>query len=138
MSIFEDYGYDRKTTRPGRPPVRHWDVRITLNKSGHENRYVCRFGFLNKAAEVFGTKPFIEVTSVKKLPKRIYFRLHDEKVKNAHKLCTNSNSTSSNLYTSITPTEGEEKIYRMSWINNTYSLKFDEEAGFYYIENETV
>ena len=131
--------YDTKVTRTGRPPVKHWDVRITLNKCGHENRYVFRFGFLNKAAEVFGAKPFIEVSSVKKLPKRIYFKLHDEKVnRNAHKLCTNSHSSTSNLYTSITPVEGEEKIYRMNWINNTYSLKFDEEAGYYYIENETI
>ena len=114
---------------------RNYDVRVSLNRSG-ENKSVIRFGFLNQGARVFAKSKYIEVSDVVKLPNRIYFRVFDEKVNpNVHALSNNFNSRSKNLYTSITPSEKAEKIYRMNWITRTYTLKFDEECSLYYIEN---
>ena len=119
-----------------KPANRNYDVRVTLNKSGG-NRHVIRFGFLNQGARVFAKSKYIEVSDVEKLPNRIYFRVFDEKVNpNVHVLSNNYKSRSKNLYTSMTPSEKAEKIYRMKWINGTYTLKFDEECSLYYIEND--
>ncbi len=113
---------------------RLYDVRITLNKSGGD-RFAIRFGFLNDAVKAFKGKTYAQVSKVEKLPTRIYFRLFDNKANlDAHKLCTNSHSETSNLYMTITPTTEAEKIYRTKWIGKEFKIKFDSEHALYYIE----
>lgn len=115
---------------------RTYDVRITLNKSG-SGRFAIRFGFLNEAVKAFGGAAYIQVSKVEKLPNQIYFRVFDNKANlDAHKLCTNSKSETSNLYTTITPTEAAEKIYRTKWVGKTFKIKYDKENGLYYIDQE--
>lgn len=113
---------------------RLYDVRITLNKAGGD-RFAIRFGFLNDAVKAFKGKPYAQVSKVEKLPTKIYFRLFDNKANlDAHKLCTNSHSETSNLYMTITPTNEAEKIYRTKWIGKEFKIKFDSEYDLYYIE----
>lgn len=119
-----------------RHSARNYDVRITLNKAG-TGRQAIRFGFLNKGAEAFTSDKFIEVSDVEKMADRIYFRASAEKTSaNAHALSSSRNSSTNNRYASLTPSRKAEKIYRMKWINGTYELKFDDECGLYYIEND--
>ena len=113
---------------------RLYDVRITLNKAGGD-RFAIRFGFLNNAVKAFKDKTYAQVSKVEKLPTKIYFRLFDNKANlDAHKLCTNSHSETSNLYMTITPTTEAEKIYRTKWIGKEFKIKFDSENDLYYIE----
>lgn len=113
---------------------RLYDVRITLNKCGGD-RFAIRFGFLNEAVRAFKGKSYAQVSKVEKLPTKIYFKLFDNKANlDAHKLCTNSHSETSNLYMTITPTAEAEKIYRTKWIGKDFKIKFDASYGLYYIE----
>jgi len=131
MNINElfDNRQGRKVSNP-----RLYDVRITLNKCGG-NRFAIRFGFLNGAVTAFKGKSYAQVSKVEKLPTKIYFRLFDSKANlDAHKLCTNSRSESSNLFMTITPTTEAEKIYRTKWIGKDFKIKFDKDYGLYYIE----
>lgn len=114
---------------------REYDVRVTLNRSG-SGRFVIRFGFLNDAVKVFDKKPYVQVSQVEKLADFIYFKPMDEKVPGAHKLCTNSNSTTTNLYAAITPSEAAEKIYRAKWVGKTFKVQIDDECGLYYISQK--
>lgn len=133
MNINEIFD-NRQSRKPAN--TRTYDVRITLNKSGF-GRFVIRFGFLNDAVNDFSGNTYIQVSRVDKLPNRIYFRLFPNKANlDVHKLCTNSNSGTSNLYTAITPTEAAEKIYRAKWIGKTFKIKHDDEYDLYYIEQE--
>lgn len=113
---------------------RLYDVRITLNKSGGD-RFAIRFGFLNNAVKAFEGKSYAQVSRVDKLPTRIYFKAFDAKANlDAHKLSTNSKSTTSNLYMTITPSPEVEKIYRTRWIGKEFRIKFDNDVKLYYIE----
>lgn len=122
--------------RHGKAPSnsRTYDVRITLNKNGGE-RFAIRFGFLNNAIKALNGKAYAQVSNVEKLKTRIYFRTFDHKANlDAHKLSTNSHSRASNLYMTITPTAGAEKIYRSMWIGKEFSIKYDAYNELYYIE----
>ena len=114
------------------PAHRAYDVRVTLNRSG-SGRFRIRFGFLNDAVKAFDNKPYMQASQVEKLADYIYFKPVDKKVPGAQKLCTNSNSTTTNLYASITPSEAAEKIYRAKWVGKTFKIQLDEECGLYYI-----
>ncbi len=115
---------------------RNYDVRITLNKNG-SGRFAIRFGFLNEAVKAFSGKTYIQVSRVDKLPNQIYFRLFDDKANlDAHKLCTNSKAKTTNLYTTITPTEAVEKIYRAKWVGKTFKIKYDKQCDLYFINQE--
>jgi len=123
-------------------PKPTFDVKMTLNRRGKDISMAIRFSFQRKAAEVFSGMSCIEISSVKKSPKRIYFRAYEEdgsklraQGKKVYKLCANTNSKSNCRYAMLTPIGGEEKIYRMNWVNNPYSIEYDEENGAYYIEN---
>lgn len=125
--------FDNRQVKKASNP-RLYDVRITLNKCGGD-RFAIRFGFLNNAVKAFKGKSYVQVSKVEKLPTKIYFRLFDSRANlDAHKLCTNSHSEISNLYTTITPTAEAEKIYRTKWIGKDFKIKFDEGFGLYYIE----
>lgn len=133
MNINEIFD-NRQSRRVANP--RTYDVRITLNKSG-SGRFAIRFGFLNEAVKAFGGKTYIQASKVEKLPTKIYFRLFDNKANlDAHKLCTNSKSETSNLYMTITPSEADEKIYRAKWVGKTFKLKYDSDNSLYYITQE--
>lgn len=113
---------------------RTYDVRITLNKSGHE-RSVIRFGFINSAAEAFGTKPFIEASDIEYTKDRIYFRTHDEKVNaNVHTLSSNGKTRTDSCYFAFTPSDKAEKMYRMNWIGKLFPVLFDDENGLFFID----
>ena len=116
---------------------RTYDVRVTLNKSGSKG-FVIRFGFINKAAEAFNGKTYIQMSRVDKLPNRIYFKLFDSRANlDAHKLSTSKKeSSTSNIYATMTPSPAAEKIYRAKWIGKTFNIKFDEDARLYYIEQD--
>ena len=125
---------NRQVKRRSNP--RTYDVRITLNKSGAKG-FVVRFGFLNEAVEAFKGKAFIQVSKVEVFPDRIYFKLFEDRANlDAHKLCSNSKSETSNLYTTILPSSEAEKIYRAKWINKTFNIQFDDECEHYYIAQE--
>lgn len=128
--------FDDRTTGKGTYiPKRTYDVRITLNKNGHEDGFSVRFGFLNKASKVFSQMPYIQVSNVEKSQDAIYFRSHNAKnFLDVYKLSSNSKSQASNCYTAFKPSAAQEKIYRLKWINKTFSLKYDESCGLYYIE----
>lgn len=112
---------------------RNYDVRITLNKSGSD-RFVIRFGFLNNAVKAFGCAKYAQASKVEALPSRIYFRTANTKENlDMHKLSTNSNSKTTNLYMTVTPSDQAEKIYRAKWVNKTFNIRFDEEVGLYFI-----
>lgn len=132
--------FDNRQSRTSNP--RNYDVRITLNKSGtykRADRFVIRFGFLNEAVKAFFGKDYIQVSKVEALPDRIYFRTSNSRDNlDMHKLLTNSNSKATNLYTTITPSDQAEKIYRAKWINKTFDIQFDSEVGLYYITLESV
>ena len=120
------------------PAKRTYDVRITINKSG-EKKQTIRFGLLNKAADEANKYKFCEVSDVEYLKSRIYFRFHNEqKNRNAHKLST-SKSKNGNVgkayYFGITPTDRQEKQYRMNWVGKTYHVQYDEDNQMFYIEN---
>ena len=111
-----------------------YDVRITLNKAG-KGRQAIRFGFINKAASVFGEHAFIEASYVERMRERIYFRSHSEKVSaNVHVLSSNGRTRKDSCYFTITPSNEAEKIYRMSWIGKTFPLLYDTENELYYID----
>ena len=126
-------------TRPS-PTKRTYDVRITLNKSG-DKRHVIRFGFINDAAKLLQKWEYIEPSTVllENAPNRIYFRQHPIKThRNVYKLSISNNKSSKKegCYFSFTPDEKSEKKYRMSWINNTFKILYDEENDLYYIEKK--
>lgn len=130
--IFED-----RTPKTGkRPPMkRTYDVRVTLNKNGKNQRFSIRFGFLNEAARIFGEKDFIQVSNVTKMQDRIYFKSHDEKTYlDVYKLSSSTGAEGNGRYMSITPSAAEEKIYRLKWIGKTFNLKYDDDNSLYYIE----
>lgn len=92
---------------------------------------------MNESIKAFNGKSYIQVSKVEKMPDRIYFRLFDNREYiDTHKLVTNSKATTSNLYTTITPTSNEEKIYRAKWINKEFKLCRDENNELFYIELE--
>lgn len=118
------------------PVARHrtYDVRVTLNKSGHKKQ-VIRFGFINQAAEEFGRYPFIEASNIEYIKDRIYFRSHEEKINgNVHKLSCNGKSITYSCYFSFTPSDKAEKMYRMNWIGKLFPLRWDPENELYYID----
>jgi len=120
--------------RNHKPTHRTYDVRITLNKSGH-GKPVVRFGFLNEAAKIFGENPFIEASDVEYIKDRIYFKTHVEKVNNnVHTLSSNGKSRADSCYFALTPSDKAEKIYRMNWIGKLFPLFWDEENELYYID----
>lgn len=115
--------------------VRTYDVRITLNKSGH-GKPVIRFGFINNAAKTFGAKPFIEASNIEYTKDRIYFRMHDEKINaNVHVLSSNGKTHLDSCYFTITPSDKAEKMYRMNWIGKLFPLFYDSENELYYIDS---
>lgn len=116
---------------------RTYDVRITLNKSGDNRPFVIRFGFINSAARIFGTHPFIEASDIEYTKDKVYFRTHEEKAhKNIHTLSSNGKTRQDSCYFAMTPpTERVEKIYRANWIGKTFNLSFDDINQLYYIEN---
>ena len=123
--------FDNRKARTSNP--RNYDVRITLNKSGSD-RFVIRFGFLNNAVKAFGGAKYAQASKVEALPSRIYFRTANTKENlDMHKLSTNSNSKTTNLYMAVTPSDQAEKIYRAKWVNKTFNIRFDEEVGLYFI-----
>lgn len=133
--------YETGSGTRGKTPEPTWDVKVTLNRRGEGKNMAIRFSFRRKAAEVFSRMSCIEISSVKKSPKRIYFKVYEEdgaklraQGRRAFKLCVNTNSKSNCRYAMLTPIGGEEKIYRMNWVNNTYSIEYDEKYGLYYIE----
>lgn len=112
---------------------RTWDVRITLNKSGTESRNMkVRFGFINKAAEVFHAGQYIAMSEPVK--DRIYFMTSDEKKDNRFKKIGMSKADLQSLYTSFSPIDRIEKIYRANWVGGTYMIQFDDECSLYFIE----
>lgn len=122
-------------SRSRKPKEINYDVRITSNMCGHGQRV--RFAFYNLAAQVFGQHDFVEVSNLEYVKDRIYFRLHDgEKLyRKMLKISSNHKSKQNCFYIAMTPaTEKTEKMFRMSWINKTYNLLFDEECALYYIE----
>ena len=126
----------RQRRKPKPKKTKTYDVGITINKNG-KGGFAIRFGFLNEAVNAFAGNTYIQVSRVDKLPNRIYFRLFTNKANlDAHKLCTNSKSETSNLYTAITPSEAAGKIYRAKWIGKTFKIKHDDEYDLYYIEQE--
>lgn len=135
MTININEIFDNRQTQTSHK--RTYDVRVTLNKSGG-NGFVIRFGFINKAAEAFGGKTYIQVSRVDKLPNRIYFKLFDTRANlDAHKLsASKKGSKTSNIYATMTPTPAAEKIYRAKWIGKTFGIKFDEDVKLYYIEQD--
>ena len=111
-----------------------YDVRVSLNKSGHD-KPVVRFGFINGAAQEFGKKPFIEASDIEYTKDRVYFRTHDEKTNNnIHTLSSNSKTRQDSCYFALTPTEKGEKMYRMNWIGKTFMLYYDPEYELHYID----
>ena len=69
--------------------ARKYDVKITLNKNGHD-RFSVRFGFLNDAAKAFASYDYIQFSNVEKLPGKIYFKLYeDRRYLDCYKLCLN-------------------------------------------------
>jgi hypothetical protein len=117
-------------------PMRNYDVRISLNKSGGE-RFSVRFGLINKAADILGDKPFIEVSDVEYTKDRLYFISHNEKHhNNIHTLSINKKERRHSCYFAITPSEKAEKLYRSKWIGKLCNLLYDEENSLYYIENK--
>lgn len=131
---FNELFYNKQSRTPGNK--RTYDVRVTLNKSGN-GRFSIRFGFLNDAVKAFKGKNYVQVSRVDVSPDVIYFRLFDKKeFIDVHKLCTNSNADTSNLYTAITPPDAEEKIYRAKWVGKTFKIEHDEKHDVYFISQE--
>ena len=121
--------------KPATKAVRTYDVRITLNNSGHRMQVV-RVGFINKAAKTFGIKPFIEASSIEYTKDRIYFRSHDEKGHaNIHVLSSNGKAHTDSCYFTMTPSDKAEKMYRMNWIGKSFPLFYDSENELYYIDS---
>lgn len=115
--------------------VRTYDVKITLNKSGH-GRQVIRFGFLNNAAAKANGYQFVEASNVEYMKDRICFRFHNEKLhRNIHTLSKSNGITGNGYYFTITPSEAAEKIYRMNWIGKEFSFLYDSEHDWYFIED---
>lgn len=112
---------------------RNYDVKITLNKSGRaDGGFVVRFGFINRAGEVFKKGMFVEATDVEKMRTKIYFRSAEEKEHpKMYKLTSDAPTCS---YFSFTPTTEAEKVYRTLWLGKEFKLKYDEECELYYIE----
>jgi len=142
LKTFNPWYDETVSSTRGKAPRPAWDVRVTLIRKGDgANNMQARFSFCNKAAEVFSEMSCVEISSVKKSPKRIFFRAYEEdgaklraQGKRAYKLCANSNSKSNRRYAVLTPMGDEEKIYRMNWMNNAYLIKYDEEERVYYID----
>lgn len=117
---------------------KHYDVRITLNKSGG-GRQCIRFGFINKGAAEAGKHSYAEASDIEYLKSRIYFRFHETRVSsNVHTLSVSSSKKPINraCYFTITPNEKAEKLYRMNWIGKTFMLQYDEDLKLYYVENK--
>lgn len=112
---------------------RDYDVRITLNKN--KDKFIVRFGFLNRGAEILDGKQYLQVSSVEKMPDRIYFRTFDEKkYLDAYKISSSGNATGK--YIALLPSEEAEKIYRSRWVGRSFNIKYDEDSGLCYIEQE--
>lgn len=124
-----------KAKAPGNP--RTYDVGITLPKSGYDHgRPKIRFGFLNKAAEVFQAMEYIEVTDVEKMKYKIYFRASEtQEHSKMHKLSRSKSKKSISRYFEMNMTESAEKIYKAMWEGKKCKLEYDEECGLYFIEN---
>jgi len=122
-------------SRSRKPKEINYDVQITSNRCGHGQRV--RFAFYNLAAQVFGQHDFVEVSDLEYVKDKIYFRLHDgEKLyRKMYKIQSTPKSKQNCFHITMTPaTEKTEKMFRMSWINKTFNLLFDEEYALYYIE----
>lgn len=114
--------------------ARKYDVKITLNKNGHD-RFSVRFGFLNDAAKAFAPYDYVQFSNVEKLPGKIYFKLYeDRRYLDCYKLCLNGKKSETNRYAILTPTENGEKIYRSKWVGKEFKIEFDSEHGLYYID----
>lgn len=130
MKAFPSKGHAPSTHTP-----RTYDVRVTINKAGEGRPYVIRFGFINKAAKIFGEFPFIEASDIEYTKNRVYFRSQSEKTDgNVHTLSFNKKTRQDGCYFIISPGEKGEKIYRMSWVGKTFPILYDEENDLYYIE----
>ena len=129
--------FENRTKKTYVPHKRDYDVRITLNKNGGKSaNYSVRFGFLNKAADVFSVKPYIQVSKITKESTRIYFRLFSERAYlDVHKLSKGSGKQNS-LCAYINPDDKTDKAVRANWANKEYQLKYDEQASLFYIEQE--
>ena len=121
----------KNTVRTSYQAKRTYDVRITLNKDG-KGGYAIRFGFLNKAVEVIGGKPYAQVSSVCKCRNRIYFRFLDKKnYLDIYKISRPRDAKS--MYIQFSVSDKEEKIYRSDWIQGTFKMQYDEACQLYYI-----
>lgn len=129
MKMFIDHNTKKANTKI----KRNYDVKITLNKSGRaDGGFVVRFGFINKAGEVFKKGMFVEATDIEKMRDKIYFKSSEEKEHaKMYKLSSDAPTCS---YFSFTPTAEAEKVYRTLWLNKEFKLKYDEECEMYYIE----
>lgn len=103
------------------------DIMIKINSGGNVGRVNAHFMFYRNARTVFSDAAYIEVT--KATNPRIYFIPHEEKCPNAYKVTRKSGQGFL-----MTVKEDEEQSYRLKWTNIKFELKYDEEAGMYYIE----
>ena len=128
MGMFIDH--NAKAIRT--PVKRNYDVKITVYKSGRaDGGCVVRFGFINKAGEIFKKGINAEATDVEKMRNKVYFRSSEEKEHS--KMYKLSSDASTCSYFSFTPTAEAEKIYRALWLNKEFKLEYDEECEMYYI-----
>ena len=115
---------------------RAYDVKISGNKTGHQRPSV-RFGFLNKANEVYSHFNYIKISRIDVCKDRIYFKpLYEKEDRVTYKIIKslNVNGEIASCYCTLTAPEDLEKSYRMNWIGQTFNLQFDEEFELYYIE----
>ena len=109
-----------------------YDVRISQHGCSDGNRKGMKLNYLlhRCARKAFQDVDRVEITSVEKMPNRIYFIPRKEKKKSNYQITRNSGWSFQ-----VTARPEEEKIYRLKWINKEYELKYDADCGLYYIEN---